>query len=119
MAPIKHGHQVGKPSRSYESWRSMIQRCTNHNHDSYPRYGGAGITVCDRWNVPKGKGRANVGFLNFLEDMGERPPGKELDRIDSNKGYEPVNVRWASRQLQRKNRRDNLTDDLDTLELMD
>jgi hypothetical protein len=77
----------------YGAWSGMVNRCTNPNHTSFARYGGIGITVCDRWR----------DFRNFLADMGERPAGKTLDRIDGMKGYEPGNCRWASATEQRRN----------------
>lgn len=77
----------------------MMQRCTNSRAASYHRYGGRGISVCERWTK----------FANFLVDMGERPDGSSLDRIDPNGNYEPANCRWASRQQQQRNRNDNRT----------
>jgi len=74
----------------------MIERITNTNHKSYLFYGGRGITVCDRW--------VN-SFELFLEDMGERPDGMTLDRIDPNGNYEPNNCRWADDKTQRHNQR--------------
>jgi hypothetical protein len=72
----------------------MIARCTNPYSVSYATYGAKGVMVCERWTK----------FRNFLEDMGERPPGTSLDRIDNAKGYEPGNCRWASRSQQNANR---------------
>ena len=76
----------------------MIQRCTNENRPDFHRYGGRGITVCDRWLKRGG------GFVAFLADMGARPPGTSLDRIDNSKGYEPGNCRWATSAEQARNR---------------
>ena len=95
-----HGHNRagrGNQSPTWNSWSSMKKRCNNENHVSYQSYGGRGIKVCDRWNV----------FDNFLEDMGERPNGKTLDRIDVDKGYFPENCRWATLSEQQKNKRNN------------
>lgn len=87
----KHG-MYGTPT--YGSWWAMKQRCTYPNHIEYPRYGAAGVTLCDRW----------MEFRNFLADMGERPAGLySLDRIDNSCGYEPGNVRWATRIEQANN----------------
>lgn len=77
----------------YRAWAGMINRCTNPNHSSYHRYGGAGITVCERWR----------DFRNFLEDMGERPKGRTLDRVDPYGSYSPENCRWATVKEQRAN----------------
>ena len=81
---------------TFNSWRSMIQRCYNPNHVSYGRYGGKGISVCDRWRV----------YANFLEDMGERPEGKTLDRYPHRTGhYKPGNCRWATPAEQSEGKR--------------
>ena len=93
---IIHGHKpFGKPSKTYNSWRGIIDRCLNKNSTTYYKYGAKGITVCDRWKT----------FSNFLEDMGERPEGKSIDRIDNFKGYELKNCRWATNLEQAHNKR--------------
>jgi hypothetical protein len=89
---LKHG-KVG--SSTYGIWAAMKTRCLNQNSPAYPYYGARGITVCERW----------MEFRKFLEDMGERPPGLSIDRIDNDKGYEPGNCRWATPLEQSHNRR--------------
>lgn len=84
--------------KTYTSWRSMIQRCTNPNNEQYVNYGERGIKVCERW----------LKFENFLEDMGKRPPGCTIDRIDNDQGYSQKNCQWATSEQQQRNRRDNL-----------
>jgi NUMOD3 motif len=87
----------------YSSWRSMRTRCTNPNVVGYPRYGGRGITVCNRWWAGEG-GRS--AFECFYADMGPRPGKKfSLDRIDNNGNYEPSNCRWATVEKQAASRR--------------
>ncbi len=85
-------------SPAYRSWDSMIQRCYDTKVAHYQRYGAKGITVCDRWRY---------SFLNFLEDMGQRPEEMTLDRIDSTGNYEPKNCKWSSAKQQASNRSNN------------
>ncbi len=88
------------------SWVTMRQRCFNPNTAKYALYGGRGITVCDRWC-------GKEGFANFLADLGPRPVGMTLDRIDPDGNYEPGNCRWATYAEQNRHKRTGkLTPDL-------
>ncbi len=99
VAAAKHGHlRDNKCSSTYNAWRNMRQRCNNPKHMSYPYYGGAGIQVCPRWQY---------SFKCFLDDMGERPLGYSLDRIDSKLNYEQGNCRWVPSEKQAQNKRNN------------
>lgn len=80
---------------TYNSWECMRARCYNPHNASFKYYGGAGITVCDRWKN---------SFENFLADMGERPEGTTIDRIDAGGNYEPSNCRWADAKTQALNK---------------
>jgi hypothetical protein len=91
-----------KETPGYKSWSHMRGRCQNPKHARYYDYGKRGITVCERWDVD---------FANFLDDMGEPPPGMSLDRIDPDGNYEPKNCRWATKWQQRINRRVNRDSD--------
>lgn len=84
-------------SRTYTTWQCMIRRCQNKTDPGFYNYGNRGITVCERWK----------NFNNFLLDMGHRPEGKSIDRINNSLGYFPGNCRWATSREQSQNRRDN------------
>lgn len=98
-----HGHgtmvhgksRVGSRSSEYGTWAAMKERCSNPKNRSYANYGGRGITVCERWE----------SFENFLADMGPRPPGKTLGRLNNNEGYSPTNCAWRSSAEQAQNTR--------------
>lgn len=85
-----------KGTPTYRTWQAMKRRCLNENCKDFPNYGGRGISVCDRWRS---------SFQDFFEDMGERPHGRTIDRIDVNGNYEPANCKWATISQQRRNRR--------------
>jgi hypothetical protein len=95
-----HGHYSDKkPSPTYVTWQSMRQRCNDVGSDRYERYGAIGVTVCPEWTN---------SFAAFLQDMGPRPKGKTLDRIDNSLGYSKDNCRWATPKEQSHNRRTNV-----------
>jgi hypothetical protein len=79
---------------TYKSWQAAKSRCINLKDKDWKKYGGKGITICDQW----------LNFENFYKDMGDRPEGTSLDRIDNTKNYEPGNCRWATRSEQQRNK---------------
>jgi hypothetical protein len=87
-------HGMSK-SREYRTWRAMRDRCLNPNSHAYEWYGGRGISICDDW----------LSFVALLADMGSRPPGCSIDRINNDGNYEPGNCQWAPPSVQARNRR--------------
>ena len=83
---------------AYRRWGSIKARCNNKNSNHYADYGGRGIKVCRRW----------LKFDNFQDDMGERPKGTSIDRINNNGNYEPSNCKWSTKKEQSNNRRNNI-----------
>lgn len=92
----RHGHAVGSArSETLAIWSNMIRRCHKETDRAYKDYGARGIKVCERWH----------DFKNFLSDMGERPKGLSMDRIDNDGNYDPSNCRWATQKEQVRNTR--------------
>lgn len=96
-----HGKSRDAEYRSeYCAWRNMVERCCNMKHPSFSNYGARGIKICPQW-------LGSSGFQNFLKDVGRKPVGKSLDRINNEGNYEPTNVQWATTREQNLNRRNN------------
>lgn len=85
----------------YKTWRAMTDRCTNPGNKQWPDYGGRGITIADDW-------LGEIGLARFIEDMGERPAGCSLDRINNHGPYSKANCRWATDTQQQRNTRQNI-----------
>lgn len=100
MAVSTHGM---RNTKEYFTWSCMWERCRSPGNPAYKNYGARGITVCARWKL----------FENFYADMGPKPQGVELDRIDNDKGYSPKNCRWVTRKENTRNRRVTIRIEID------
>lgn len=96
---FKHGESTNRTG-AYTSWGAMLKRCNDKNCKSYEKYGGAGIIVCAEWDLTKGG-----SYLNFLEDMGQRPKGTTLNRINGAKVYSKATCEWATYSVQSRDQR--------------
>ena len=110
-ASISHGATIGgKPTGTLVSYRTMKQRCYDKNFIEFPRYGARGIAVCDRW-------LGDAGFINFRNDLGERPNGYSIERINVELGYSPENCKWIPKGDQAKNTRKTVRIIVDGVEM--
>jgi len=100
----------------YTTYSHMIRRCYNPSNEAYKDYGGRGISICKRWYNGK---RSREGFLNFVEDMGPKPTGYSVDRIDNDGDYSPDNCHWATAKTQARNRSTTKLTDSDIPEIFD
>lgn len=95
---IHGGCKRSGETREFRSWRMMRARCESPKHKYYYNYGGRGIKICERW----------LKFENFLADMGPRPEGTSIDRINGNGDYEPENCVWSTRRIQNSHTRNSI-----------
>lgn len=93
-----YSHSKNKRNEIYTIWKDIVKRCNNSNCNNYENYGGRGIRICNKW----------LKFINFLEDMGERPRGMSVDRINNDGDYCPENCKWSTRKEQNRNSRHNV-----------
>ncbi len=103
MRPTKNDIHGMSGTKIYSIWVGMRSRCENKNHNKYGYYGGRGIGVCSAWSV----------FSSFYSDMGDKPEGVTLERIDNSLGYSPSNCTWASHSVQSRNKRNNAKIEVD------
>ena len=94
LSSRSHTHNMWHSS-TYRSWHKIKQRCLNKKNNRYSSYGGRGIGICEKW----------LNFEGFYEDMGDRPMGTSIERVDNNIGYFKDNCKWANGSIQSANRR--------------
>lgn len=106
----RHGYRPndGETNPTYQAWQGMKARCLNPNEHNFHRYGGRGIAICWRW-------LGWSGFINFLADMGDKPEGLTLGRINNNGNYTPKNCRWETHAQQAHNRRSSRLTEADAV----